>query len=116
MGKLRKDGRNATSLCSALQSSSVATLEIVKLLLFHTADANERDGHGKSPLHYAVNAGHHPVDLIMELARAGARLSDVPSATRQTKNLVGGGGGCGWMYSLVKKEQRKSGQRILREV
>lgn len=91
MGKLRKDGRNATSLCSALQSSSVATLEIVKLLLFHTADANERDGHGKSPLHYAVNAGHHPVDLIMELARAGARLSDVPSATRQLPISLGGG-------------------------
>lgn len=76
----RKDGRNHTSLCSALQSSCATTLEVVKLLLFHGADANERDGHGKTPLHYAVVSKHHPTELIMELARAGAKLSEAPSA------------------------------------
>lgn len=76
----RKDGRNHTSLCSALQSSCLTTLEVVKLLLFHGADANERDGHGKTPLHYAVVSKHHPTELIMELARAGARLSEAPAA------------------------------------
>lgn len=77
----RKDGRNATSLCNALQSSCATTLEVVKLLLFHAADANGRDGGGKTPLHYAVVSKYHPTELIMELARAGARFTEAPSET-----------------------------------
>lgn len=78
-----KDGRNATSLCNALQSSCATTLEVVKLLLFHAADANGRDGGGKTPLHYAVVSKYHPTELIMELARAGARFTEAPSAKHE---------------------------------
>lgn len=54
---------------------------MVKLLLFHAADANGRDGGGKTPLHYAVVSKYHPTELIMELARAGARFTEAPSET-----------------------------------
>ena len=74
-----KDGRNATSLCMALQSSSATTLEVVKLLLFHSANANERDGRGNAPLRYAVRSGVTPSELIAELVRCGARVADAPS-------------------------------------
>ncbi|CAK9056563.1 Poly [ADP-ribose] polymerase 1 (PARP-1) (ADP-ribosyltransferase diphtheria toxin-like 1) (ARTD1) (DNA ADP-ribosyltransferase PARP1) (NAD(+) ADP-ribosyltransferase 1) (ADPRT 1) (Poly[ADP-ribose] synthase 1) (Protein poly-ADP-ribosyltransferase PARP1) [Durusdinium trenchii] len=74
-----KDGRNATSLCGALQSSTGSKLEVVRLLLFHSADANERDGKGNTPLHYAVLSDQWPVELIMELARASASFTEAPS-------------------------------------
>ncbi|CAE7928619.1 tank-1 [Symbiodinium sp. KB8] len=50
---------------------------VVQSLLFASADANERDGRGNSPLRYAVRCGSK--DLIMDLARAKARITDTPS-------------------------------------
>lgn len=73
----QKDGRNNTSLCSALQCSGSSVKFVVQSLLFASADANERDGRGNSPLRYAVRCGSK--DLIMDLARAKARITDTPS-------------------------------------
>lgn len=47
--------------------------------MFHSADANERDGKGNTPLHYAVLSDQWPVELIMELARASASFTEAPS-------------------------------------
>ena len=72
----QKDGYDSTSLCCALQSDNA--LDTVRLLIHHAVDVNERDGLGRSPLHYAVMSPQAK-PLIMELARAKADLSQAPS-------------------------------------
>jgi len=73
----QKDGRNGTSLCNALQCGSGSSKFVVQSLLFASADANDRDGRGNTPMRYAIRTGNK--DLIMALARAGARIGDAPS-------------------------------------
>ncbi|KAK4240550.1 ankyrin repeat-containing domain protein [Achaetomium macrosporum] len=47
---------------------------IVRILLGHTADANERDGHGRTPMMHAVAGGFD--DVLQTLLGHGARVAD----------------------------------------
>ncbi|KAK4155389.1 ankyrin repeat-containing domain protein [Chaetomidium leptoderma] len=47
---------------------------IVRMLLGHTADANEPDGHGRTPVMHAVAGGFE--DVLQTLLACGARVAD----------------------------------------
>ncbi|KAK3292173.1 ankyrin repeat-containing domain protein [Chaetomium fimeti] len=53
---------------------------IVRILLGHTADANEPDGHGRTPLMHAVAGGFE--DVLQTLLAHGARVADADRAGR----------------------------------
>ncbi|KAL2158803.1 hypothetical protein VTH06DRAFT_3995 [Thermothelomyces fergusii] len=69
----RTGGKAPRRPVSALHLAAHASAECARLLLEHGASVDIRDGHGRTPLHWAAEAGHEAV--VRLLVAAGANIN-----------------------------------------
>lgn len=69
------EDRGQKNDCTPLmEAASAGHVEIIKLLLTHSADVNAQSSTGNTPLMYACAAGH--VESVKTLLEAGAAIED----------------------------------------
>lgn len=69
------EDRGQKNDCTPLmEAASAGHVEIIKLLISHSADVNAQSSTGNTPLMYACAAGH--VEAVKELLAAGAAIED----------------------------------------